>query len=39
VRWRAQLAAYAAPPLDAALDEALCDYITRAKHALPDEFA
>jgi trimethylamine--corrinoid protein Co-methyltransferase len=39
VRWRAQLAAYQAPPLDAALDEALCDYITRAKQALPDEFA
>ena len=31
VRWRAQLAAYEAPPLDVALDEALCDYITRAK--------
>ena len=39
VRWRAQLAAYQAPPLDAALDEALCDYIRRAKQALPDEFA
>lgn len=38
-RWRAQLAAYEAPPLEAALDESLRDYIARAKGALADEFA
>jgi len=38
-RWQAQLAAYEAPPLDTAINEALRDYITRAKSALPDEFA
>jgi trimethylamine--corrinoid protein Co-methyltransferase len=38
-RWRAQLAAYEAPPLDVARDEALRDYIARRKSAMPDEFA
>ncbi|MEJ7800909.1 MAG: trimethylamine methyltransferase family protein [Ilumatobacter sp.] len=30
------LAAYQAPPLDAAIDEALCDYIARRKDSMPD---
>ncbi|HUL19206.1 MAG TPA: trimethylamine methyltransferase family protein [Steroidobacteraceae bacterium] len=38
-RWRAQLAAYEPPALDAAQDEALRDYIARRKGAMPDEFA
>ena len=38
-RWRAQLAAYEAPPLDAAREEALREFIARRKAAMPDEFA
>ncbi|MEO6651752.1 MAG: trimethylamine methyltransferase family protein [Ilumatobacteraceae bacterium] len=33
---RQTLAAYEAPALDAATDEALCDYIARKKDAMPD---
>ena len=36
-KWKALLASYEAPPLDAAVDEALRDYIARRKAALPDE--
>jgi trimethylamine--corrinoid protein Co-methyltransferase len=36
-RWQAQLAAYETPPLDAAIDEALLDFIARRKEAMPDE--
>src|SRR5579871_1648189 len=36
-RWRAQLAAYEAPPLDAAIDAALCDFIARRKQTMADE--
>jgi trimethylamine--corrinoid protein Co-methyltransferase len=38
-RWRAQLAAYEPPALDASHDEALRDYIARRKSTMPDEFA
>ena len=31
------LESYQAPPLDAALDEALLDYMARRKRAMPDE--
>ena len=34
--WKKQLAEYEAPPLDVAVDEALCDYIARRKAAFPD---
>ena len=36
-RWKALLASYEAPPLDAGVDEALRDYVARRKAALPDE--
>ena len=36
-RWQRLLAAYEAPPLDAAVDEALRDYIARRRRALRDE--
>jgi len=36
-RWKALLAAYEAPPLEASIDEALKDYIARRKHGLSDE--
>ena len=36
-RWQALLASYEPPPLDAALDEALRDYIARRKRDMPDE--
>jgi len=36
-RWKALLESYAAPPLEAASDEALRDYIARRKAAMPDE--
>jgi trimethylamine--corrinoid protein Co-methyltransferase len=36
--WKARLAAYEAPPIDDAADEALRDYVTRRKAELPDEF-
>jgi trimethylamine--corrinoid protein Co-methyltransferase len=35
-RWKRQLAEYAAPPLDAAVDEALVDYMNRRKGSFPD---
>src|SRR5258706_563661 len=34
--WKKQLAEYEAPPLDVAVDEALCGYIARRKAAFPD---
>ena len=34
--WKKQLAEYAAPPLDPAVDEALNDYISRRKASFPD---
>ena len=34
--WKKQLREYEAPPLDAAVDEALLDYISRRKNAFPD---
>jgi len=34
--WKKQLREYEAPPLDAAIDEALLDYIRRRKNAFPD---
>ena len=39
VRCRKLLAEYQAPPLDAAIDEALQDYIRRIKDSMPDAFA
>lgn len=36
-RWRALLEGYQAPPLDAAVEEALQDYIERRRRALRDE--
>ncbi len=35
--WKATLANYEAPPLDAAIDAELCDYIGRRKSEMPDE--
>ena len=35
-RWKKQLEEYVAPPLDAAVDEALLDYMNRRKAAFPD---
>jgi trimethylamine--corrinoid protein Co-methyltransferase len=37
-RWKAELAAYEPPPIDAARDEALREYVARRKAELPDEF-
>ena len=37
--WKQQLASYEPPPIDDAIDEALCDFIARRKAELPDEFA
>jgi trimethylamine---corrinoid protein Co-methyltransferase len=37
--WKRRLADYEPPPIDAAIDEALCDYVARRKAELPDEFA
>jgi trimethylamine--corrinoid protein Co-methyltransferase len=34
--WKKQLAEYEAPPLDAAIDEALLDFIARTKASMPD---
>jgi len=34
--WKRQLAEYDAPPLDAAIDEALLDFIARTKASMPD---
>jgi trimethylamine--corrinoid protein Co-methyltransferase len=36
-RWRALLGAYEAPPLEAATDEALRDFIERRRRSMPDE--
>ncbi len=36
LQWKRQLDEYVAPPLDAAVDEALLDYINRQKAATPD---
>ncbi|MEL7257077.1 MAG: trimethylamine methyltransferase family protein, partial [Pseudomonadota bacterium] len=35
-RWTTMLTAYAAPPLDEAVDEALRDYISRRKSEIPE---
>ena len=35
-RWKKMLEEYVAPPLDAAVDEALLDYMSRRKAAFPD---
>jgi trimethylamine---corrinoid protein Co-methyltransferase len=37
--WKRRLADYEPPPLDAAIDAELCDYVARRKSELPDEFA
>ena len=34
-QWKAQLAAYEAPPIDAAIDEALLDFMEKRRTALP----
>ena len=34
-QWKAQLAAYEAPPIDAAIDEALLDFMAKRRTALP----
>jgi trimethylamine--corrinoid protein Co-methyltransferase len=34
--WKRQLAEYEAPPLDAAIDEALLDFMARTKASMPD---
>jgi len=36
-RWKSLLEAYQPPPLDPARDEALREYVTRRKRAMPDE--
>jgi trimethylamine--corrinoid protein Co-methyltransferase len=38
-RWKAQLAVYEAPPLDAGAAQALDEFIARRKSEMPDEFA
>jgi len=35
-RWKTQLGEYESPPLDAAVDEALQDFVQRRKNELPD---
>ncbi len=35
--WKHQLAAYEPPSIDAAVDEALCEFIARRKSEMPDE--
>ncbi|MEI8238888.1 MAG: trimethylamine methyltransferase family protein [Actinomycetota bacterium] len=37
--WKRRLAEYEAPMLDPAVDEELCEFVTRRKAELPDEFA
>jgi trimethylamine---corrinoid protein Co-methyltransferase len=37
--WQAQLKSYEPPPIDAATDQALREYIERRKAEIPDEFA
>jgi trimethylamine--corrinoid protein Co-methyltransferase len=34
--WRSRLAGYHAPPLDPAVDEALCAFVAKQQEALPD---
>jgi trimethylamine:corrinoid methyltransferase-like protein len=36
-RWKGLLEAYERPPLDAAREEALFDYVARRKRSMPDE--
>ena len=36
--WKRRLAEYEAPPLDESVDEAMCEFVTRRKAELPDEF-
>ena len=36
--WKKSLAEYEAPPLDAAIDEALLDFIARKKASMPDQW-
>jgi trimethylamine--corrinoid protein Co-methyltransferase len=38
-RWKVLLQSYEAPPIDAAIDEALKDYIGRRKATMPDEIS
>ncbi len=38
-RWKSLLESYVAPPLEAATDEALRDYIARRKAGMPDELS
>jgi trimethylamine--corrinoid protein Co-methyltransferase len=35
--WKRQLAEYEPPPIDPAIDDALCDYVARRKAEMPDE--
>jgi trimethylamine--corrinoid protein Co-methyltransferase len=35
-RWKTMLSAYETPPIDAAVDEALLDFIARRKQSMPD---
>ncbi|MEO1120863.1 MAG: trimethylamine methyltransferase family protein, partial [Pseudomonadota bacterium] len=37
-RWKKLLAEYEAPPIDAAVDEALKDFVAQRKAAEPDAF-
>jgi trimethylamine--corrinoid protein Co-methyltransferase len=37
-RWKAMLASYEAPPIDAGLDEALSAFVARRKAEMPDEW-
>ena len=37
-QWKQMLADYEAPPIDSAVDDALCDYVARKKAAVPDEW-
>ena len=37
-RWKEMLAAYEAPPIDPAIDEALLDFMARKKAAQPDQW-
>jgi trimethylamine--corrinoid protein Co-methyltransferase len=37
-RWKQMLTNYEAPPIDGAIDEALCEYVARKKDAVPDEW-
>jgi trimethylamine---corrinoid protein Co-methyltransferase len=36
-RWKGLLETYERPPLDAAREEALLDYVARRKRSMPDE--